>query len=144
MSHQWSVRALTKISDNEMENVRKLVQTLPFVITHDNVNIPFRVYSQRLDNQSHFDCGTASTVFFQPDAPLEHPLCNRTLQDFRAQGRKSPLSITKIYDLAQAAERTSTSETSTEFSAISLTVMSLISQHILNPVTNPSLFPLSL
>lgn len=103
MSHQWSVRALTKISDNEMENVRKLVQTLPFVITHDNVNIPFRVYSQRLDNQSHFDSGTASTVFFQPDAPLEHPLCNRTLQDFRAQGRKSPLSITKIYDLAQAA-----------------------------------------
>ncbi|KIJ60786.1 hypothetical protein HYDPIDRAFT_189878 [Hydnomerulius pinastri MD-312] len=101
MSHQWSVRALNKISENEMAKVREMVQTLLFVITHDNGNIPFRVFSQRLDNQSHFDSGTASTVFFQPNAPPEPPLCNRTLQEFHAQGRKTPLTVNELYDLSQ-------------------------------------------
>jgi hypothetical protein len=83
MSHQWSVRALRTISENEMATVRDMVQHLPFVVTHDNINIPFRVFSQRINNQSHFDSGTASTLFFQPNAPPEQPLCNRTLQEYR-------------------------------------------------------------
>ncbi|KAF9236815.1 hypothetical protein BU15DRAFT_88956 [Melanogaster broomeanus] len=103
MSHQWSVRALRTISENEMQTVREMVHRLPFVITHDNINIPFRVFSQRIDNQSHFDSGTASTIFFQPNAPPEPPLCNRTLQEYRAQGRKTPLTVLEIYELAQVA-----------------------------------------
>lgn len=101
MSHQWSNRSLTHISANEMTTAREMVQTLPFVMTHDNVNIPFRVFTQRLDNQSHFDSGTASTVFFQPNAPPEPPLCNRTLQEYRAQGSKTPLTAPEIYKLSQ-------------------------------------------
>ncbi|KIJ04333.1 hypothetical protein PAXINDRAFT_142010, partial [Paxillus involutus ATCC 200175] len=103
MSHQWSVRALRTISENEMATVRDMVQHLPFVVTHDNINIPFRVFSQRINNQSHFDSGTASTLFFQPNAPPEQPLCNRTLQEYREQGRNTPLSVLDIYGLAQDA-----------------------------------------
>ncbi|KAN0091041.1 hypothetical protein V8E55_004607 [Tylopilus felleus] len=94
MSHQWSNCTLNQISANEMQMVQQMVQTLPFVITHDNINIPFC---------SHFDSGTASIVFFQPNAPPEPPLSNRMLQEFRAQGRKSPLSIIEIFDFANAA-----------------------------------------
>ncbi|KAH7921009.1 hypothetical protein BV22DRAFT_1132613 [Leucogyrophana mollusca] len=103
MSHKWSVRSVATISSNEMARVRDQVQRLPFVISHDNLNIPFRVFSQRLDNQSHFDCGTAATVFFQPNAPTEVPLDNRAFQEYQAEGRKVPISITQIYDLEQAA-----------------------------------------
>lgn len=103
MSHQWSNRALNQISANEMQTMQQMVQTLPFVVTHDNINIPFRVFTQRLDSQSHFDSGTASTVFFQPNAPPEPPLSNRMLQEYRTQGRKSPLTISEIFDLANAA-----------------------------------------
>ena len=103
MSQQWSARALKTISENEMKTVQDWVHQYPFVVTHDNVNIPFRVFAQRIDNQSHFDSGTASTLFFQPNAPPEPPLCNRTLQEFRFEGRKTPLSALKIYDLASVA-----------------------------------------
>ncbi|KAF8141805.1 hypothetical protein EV363DRAFT_1291781 [Boletus edulis] len=88
---------------NDMRVVQDWVHQFPFVITHDNVNIPFRVYAQRVDNQSHFDCGTASTVFFQPYAPPEIPLCNCTLQEYRVQGRLTPLSIQQLYVLAHKA-----------------------------------------
>lgn len=86
-----------------MQMVQQMVQTLPFVITHNNINIPFCVFTQWLDSQSHFDSGTASIVFFQPNAPLEPPLSNWMLQEFHAQGHKSPLSTIEIFDLANAA-----------------------------------------
>ncbi|EGO05049.1 hypothetical protein SERLA73DRAFT_43910 [Serpula lacrymans var. lacrymans S7.3] len=82
-----------------MDKVQHLVKSHPFVISHDNLNIPFRVYSQRIDNQSHFDSGTAATVYFQPDAPPIAPLCNCTLQEYRAAGRLTPLSTSEIFAL---------------------------------------------
>ena len=103
MSHQWSARALKTISENEMKTVQNWVHQYPFVVTNDNLNIQFCVFGQCIDNQSHFDSGTASTLFFQPDAPPEPPLSNRTLQEFHSKGRKTPLSMLKIYDLASIA-----------------------------------------
>lgn len=99
MSHKWSTRAFTAISANALEKVRQQVHSMPFVISHDNVNIPFRTFSQRLDKQSHFDSGTAATVYFQPNAPLERPLSNRALQVSREEGRKHPLTIHDIFRL---------------------------------------------
>ena len=99
MSHKWSMCAFTTISANALETVCQQVHSVPFVISHDNVNIPFRTFSQRLDKQHHFDSGTAATVYFQPDAPLEHPLCNCTLQETREEGRKHPITIHDIFQL---------------------------------------------
>ena len=83
--------------------VQDWVHQFPFVITHDNVNIPFHVLSQCINNQSHFDSGTTSTLFFQPNAPLPPPLSSHMLQEFRLQGRQTPLTVLKIYDLASLA-----------------------------------------
>ncbi|KIK97806.1 hypothetical protein PAXRUDRAFT_808047, partial [Paxillus rubicundulus Ve08.2h10] len=46
MSHQWSVCALRTIPENGMATVQDMVQHLPFVVTHDNIDIPFHVFSQ--------------------------------------------------------------------------------------------------
>ena len=99
MSHKWSMCAFTTISANALEKVCQQVHLMPFVILHDNVNIPFHIFSQRLDKQCHFDSGTAATVYFQPNAPLEHPLCNRALQESREEGRKHPITIHNIFQL---------------------------------------------
>ncbi|KAF8131087.1 hypothetical protein EV363DRAFT_1398900 [Boletus edulis] len=56
-----------------------------------------------IDNQSHFDSGTASTVFFQPNAPPAPPLCNHTVQEYCTAGHKTPLTSYKIYNLAYLA-----------------------------------------
>ena len=53
MSHQWSAQALKTISNNEMLVVQDWVHQFPFVITHDNVNIPFHVLSQCIDRIHH-------------------------------------------------------------------------------------------
>jgi len=103
MSHRWSSRAIAKISSNEMKTARDLIKRLPFVIAYDNVNIPFRVFSQLIDNQSHFDSGTAATVFLQPNAPPEQPLCNRTLQEYRLAARQQPITLATIIDLETSA-----------------------------------------
>ena len=73
MSHKWLMHAFTTISANALEKVCQQVHSMPFVISHDNVNIPFHTFSQRLDKERHFDSGTAATVYFQPNTPLEHP-----------------------------------------------------------------------
>ncbi|KIK83699.1 hypothetical protein PAXRUDRAFT_153071 [Paxillus rubicundulus Ve08.2h10] len=99
MSHKWSVHMFTTISANALEKVCQQVHSMPFVISHDNVNIPFCSFAQQLNNQSHFDSGTAATIYFQPNAPLEHPLCNQALQESREEGRKCPLTIHDIFQL---------------------------------------------
>ncbi|EGN91948.1 hypothetical protein SERLA73DRAFT_66596, partial [Serpula lacrymans var. lacrymans S7.3] len=47
--------------------------------------------------------GTAATVFLQPGAPPIKPLCNCTLQEYRAAGRKVPLTVQGILLLEQVA-----------------------------------------
>ncbi|KAI6140218.1 hypothetical protein BKA82DRAFT_4331999 [Pisolithus tinctorius] len=86
MSRKWSVRAFTTISANALEKVHQQVRSMPFVISHDNMNIAFCTFSQRLNKQSHFDSGTARTVYFQPNATLECPL-------------KHPLTVHDIFQL---------------------------------------------
>ncbi|KIK79099.1 hypothetical protein PAXRUDRAFT_162190, partial [Paxillus rubicundulus Ve08.2h10] len=99
MSHKWSVHSFNTMSTNALEKVCQKAHTGPFVLSHDNVNIPFHTFSQRLNKQSHFDSGMAATVYFQPNTPPEPPLSNRTLQQFHEEGRKHPLTIHEIFEL---------------------------------------------
>jgi hypothetical protein len=66
MSHKWTANAYGTISDKAMQEVRREIQTEPFIASHDNVNIPLRVFSQRLHNQSHFISGCAATIWILP------------------------------------------------------------------------------
>jgi hypothetical protein len=73
----------------------------PFILSHDNINIPFRSFSQWVNKQRYFGSGTAATVYLQPNAsvPLEPPLSHRNLQEFCEQGRKHSLTIHEIFEL---------------------------------------------
>ncbi|KIK78891.1 hypothetical protein PAXRUDRAFT_162800, partial [Paxillus rubicundulus Ve08.2h10] len=46
MSHKWSVCTFTTISANALEKVCQQVHLMPFVILHDDVNIPFHSFAQ--------------------------------------------------------------------------------------------------
>ena len=80
MSHKWTGNAVGRISKQSMEEVVELMQHFPWLISHDNVQIPFRVFSQWLDNQGEFGNGTAATVYIKRNAK---PLSNTANDDLK-------------------------------------------------------------
>ncbi|KAI0311097.1 hypothetical protein OF83DRAFT_1166444 [Amylostereum chailletii] len=63
MSHKWTNEAYGKISSNAMATMQQAVQLLAWFISYDNLNIPMRVFSQRLHNQDHFHSTCAKQPF---------------------------------------------------------------------------------
>ncbi|TDL27181.1 hypothetical protein BD410DRAFT_714083 [Rickenella mellea] len=98
MSHRWIYDGMETLAKTSMDTLRKDIKTTPWLISHDNLNIPFQKYEQRLDNQSHFDSGTAATVFLAkgPNVPR---LNVDKLRECRATGSKEPFNL---YDLFEA------------------------------------------
>ncbi|KAI0756500.1 hypothetical protein C8Q80DRAFT_1278719 [Daedaleopsis nitida] len=99
MSHSWSVRAYARISAHAMETVRLLILVLLWWLAYDNVNFAFRVFSQRINNQSHFDSGTTGSIFVKPFAPQAPPLRSDTLREQRIAGRLNPITLDEIVSL---------------------------------------------
>jgi hypothetical protein len=83
-----------------MEEVRSQIEHFPWILSYDNVQIPFRVFSQRLDNQGEFGNGTAATVYINRKATPLPATANRNLQEKRREGLKNPLNMLDIMDLA--------------------------------------------
>ena len=83
-----------------MDKVNRLKDKYPWTLSYDNINIPFRVFSQRLDNQGEFGNGTAATVYIKRDAKPLPLSTNRSLQETRAAGMQNPLMALDIFDLA--------------------------------------------
>src|ERR1700689_1575380 len=83
-----------------MEEVVELIQHFPWLISHDNVQIPFRVFSQRLDNQGEFGNGTAATVYIKRNATPLSESAKHDLKKCRATGLLNPLTEMDILDLA--------------------------------------------
>jgi len=102
MSHKWTCDAVARISNNCMDEVRSKIRVDPWLISYDNVNIPLRVYSQRVDKNSDFGSGTAATVYIKRDATHLSENANRNLREKRAEGMKTPLTALDIADLAAA------------------------------------------
>src|ERR1700685_829755 len=83
-----------------MEEVVELMQHFPWLISNNNVQIPFRVFSQRLDNQGELGNGTAATVYIKRnDKPLSDT-ANNDLKKCQATGMLNPLTELDILDLA--------------------------------------------
>ncbi|KAM6496624.1 hypothetical protein JOM56_007097 [Amanita muscaria] len=101
MSHKWTCDAVGRISKRCMDEVLSMMDKFPWLISHDNVNIPFRVFSQRLDNQGEFGNGTAATVYIKRSATPLSSTANRDLQEQRAGGLKTPLTSLDILKLAE-------------------------------------------
>ena len=51
MSHKWTCDAVERISDKCLAEVRGMMDKVPAFISYDNMQVPFRVFSQRLDNR---------------------------------------------------------------------------------------------
>ena len=96
MSHRWVLDAYATISADAMVKVCEMVKTSPWHISHDNVNLPMRVFSQRLHNQSHFISGTAGTVWQLPDHAALPLTANRDFNSYRAENSKTLFSYGKL------------------------------------------------
>jgi hypothetical protein len=85
MSHKWTSNAVGTLSTRAMTTVQKRIHKSPWNVSHDNVNVALRVFSQRLNNQSHFISGCAYTIWILPDRAALPPGMNRLLQTYRAE-----------------------------------------------------------
>ncbi|KAJ7591737.1 hypothetical protein C8J56DRAFT_1046070 [Mycena floridula] len=99
MSHKWTANAVEAISAHAMAEVNQLVKEYPFLLSYDNIQLAFRVFSQRLDNHGEFGNGTAATVYIKKDAIPMTAEINRRLRDFRERGLPNPITAEKIFDL---------------------------------------------
>lgn len=96
MSHKWTANVFGYISDGAMNKAREAIEKFPFFISHDNVNLPLRVFSQRLHNQSHFMSGCAATVWVLPLAAQLSPDANRSLQKHRTEASTTCFEYSNI------------------------------------------------
>ncbi|KAL1670909.1 hypothetical protein EV122DRAFT_227347 [Schizophyllum commune] len=69
------------------------------LISYDNVNIPFRVYAQRVDHQTTLGCGTAGMCYIKRDARALPLQSNARLREQHAQGLSNPLTSLDILQL---------------------------------------------
>jgi hypothetical protein len=106
MSHKWAANAYGELSDRAMKEVRVAIQTSPWHISHDNVNIPLRVFSQRLHNKSHFISGCAATVWVLPPHAELPPDTNRLFQKHHAKTSKEVFNYSDVLYDDTADERT--------------------------------------
>jgi hypothetical protein len=95
------------VAEDAMKQVQEWVDVHPFAAMHDNVNIAYKVSSQRMDNQNHFDSGTALIVIALPLelAPiLENESCHQELDQWEDAAEKPTLNWHQItYAARQAA-----------------------------------------
>lgn len=77
VSYQTIQDHIHTLSDEALERLKKLVKEKMIFIVWDNLNIAFRVESQRLNSANHFDNGTTATAipvwnpFTNGDTPLD-------------------------------------------------------------------------
>ncbi|KAJ3524972.1 hypothetical protein NMY22_g10775 [Coprinellus aureogranulatus] len=103
MSHKWACDVVERMSAQAMKEISEMLEEYPWVLSYDNVNIPFRVFAQRIDNQSQLGHGTAATVYIKQDTAKLSEELNTLLKEKRAQGIKNPLTVEKITELDRTA-----------------------------------------
>lgn len=100
LSQKWALNAVEKVAKNKMDDLANRVRTTGFHTTHDNVNRMFRVSHQRTSHNSHFDSGTAATVFIPPhEADYKLPETNEEFLKKVAEGAKTPITPHEVQEL---------------------------------------------
>ncbi|KAL0569336.1 hypothetical protein V5O48_012628 [Marasmius crinis-equi] len=102
MSFKWTTESVGRMSEKAMEDVMSLIQHVLWFLSYDNLQLSFRVFSQRLENQGEFGNGCASTAYAKPSATPLPADANQRLQAQRAAGIKNPITEIEIADLAIA------------------------------------------
>ncbi|KAF8573690.1 hypothetical protein K439DRAFT_1374562 [Ramaria rubella] len=71
MSHRWTHGAMVELSRQAMLAVRASIQQHQWFMSHDNLNLAFRVLEQRLNDQTRFECFTAGTCQLDPISAMD-------------------------------------------------------------------------
>ncbi|KAI0668429.1 hypothetical protein C8Q78DRAFT_1098590 [Trametes maxima] len=94
MSHKWASEAYATISRTEQATTQRLIQDRSKIGSHDNVNLPMRVFSQRLHNQSHFINATAATIYILPKSAFLPPDISQKVKTKRQEAfRSKPFTL---------------------------------------------------
>lgn len=102
MSQKTAYRVIDTLADKAQTEMKTDFKTHSSVVSHDNMNVAFRVYEQRLGRHSRFDSGTAATVYIINDENVKYP-DNRAFQEHKSLGYKNPLNATDIHMMEQEA-----------------------------------------
>ncbi len=103
MSHSWVYRLIDKISDDAKNERQVAIRKYPFRATHDNLNLPSKVFEQRTHRQQSFDSGTAATIFPIKDLDVVWP-DRKAYQHHRAIMSQKPITGHDILKLDRKAE----------------------------------------
>ena len=65
MSQKWAFQGINTLAEHANAELRRQIHELKlfFLFSHDNINRQFWVFEQRVDRQTTFDSGTASTIY---------------------------------------------------------------------------------
>ncbi|KAI0087265.1 hypothetical protein BDY19DRAFT_893365 [Irpex rosettiformis] len=102
MSQSWIHKGITDLSESNRRRMLADIEEYVFYAGHDNLNIPFKVYEMRLSKQSHFDNGTAGTVYVVKDKGVVRPSRVKYLEQ-RAIGCENPIRSRDIFEREVAA-----------------------------------------
>lgn len=103
MSQKWIYTGTNKIAQAQREERDRQMAIYPWFGGHDNLNIGFKVYQQRVDSQNHFDSGTAATIYVVTDPAAVAPDPVAAQARWR-EGVKNPITALDINDLELAAK----------------------------------------
>lgn len=103
MSHKWTANHVARLSAAAMKEVVELMDCFPWLISYDNINIPFHVFSQRLDNKDTFSSGVAATVYIKHQAQRLTADVNRSLKEYRDRGMENPITAHEIFNINQSS-----------------------------------------
>ena len=62
MSQKWVYQGIDTLARQQQVLLLEDIKKYLWFGIHDNINIPFRAFQQRIGNQNHFDSGTAATM----------------------------------------------------------------------------------
>lgn len=112
MSSSWSNRTITTLRDGAVEELHSwLVLGNKVFVLHDNLRLTFRVQTQRVNNHTHGDNGTAATAVALPASAarvlanfgkLMEPIYERMYEAFA--GGDSPENILSYSDLVRESK----------------------------------------
>ena len=89
-SQMWAFTGIGHIVQSAQEKYVQDIRKRQFLVTHDNVNIPFRIYEPTVNQQSHFDSGMAATLYTFPQTE-GLTLDAAALRESRRSGRANPI-----------------------------------------------------
>lgn len=102
MSQKWAYDCIDMLAEYKCKALLEDIDKYLWFGCHDNLNISFRVYEQRIGSKSHFDSGTAGTIIITKEPAGSLP-SNDIIQAHKAAGEERMLKFKDILELERLA-----------------------------------------